>query len=192
MSHHGHSDKPKTLAGRVKEATGESVANCYQCGKCSAGCPIADEMDCAPSKVLRKLQLELPEMEDEILKSLSIWLCLSCQTCISRCPQEVDLPKIMDYLREESLKKGKAHPKSKDILAFHRSFLDMIHKLGKTYEIGLIAEYKLRTMHLLQDLGVAPKMFFKGKLNPKPHMIKDLEAVNRIFKETSIKRDDEK
>jgi heterodisulfide reductase subunit C len=181
MSHPPSTNAPATLADRVAEATGESVFRCYQCGKCAAGCPLAAEMDYEPNQILRLLQLNLPGMEEEVLGSLAIWLCLTCETCAARCPQEVDLPRIMDYLRQESLQTGQAHPKAKDILAFHQAFLESIRKNGRLHEVGLISSYKLKTGHLLQDVGVAPKLLARGKLSLLPHGIAERGKVARIF-----------
>ena len=170
-----------TLSARVRAATGESVADCYQCGKCSAGCPLASEMDYPPSQVLRMLQLGLDGLEEDVLRSEAIWLCLTCETCISRCPKEVDLPKVMDYLRQEALRRGTVHPKAKDILAFHESFLDSIRKNGRLHEVGLVASYKLKTFHLFQDVLVAPALLARGKLSLLPHGTPGKDQVQRIF-----------
>lgn len=180
----GHSD---TLPGRLREATGESVFKCYQCGKCTAGCPLAAEMDYAPNQIVRLLQLGLPELEEEALRALSIWLCLTCETCAARCPQEVDLPRIMEYLRQQSLARGVVHPKAKDILAFHEAFLATIKRGGRLHEVGLISSYKLKTGHLFQDVLLAPKLFFRGKLNPLPHAIAGQPDVARVFDRTENK-----
>ena len=179
------------MSDKVLAKTGENVAMCYQCGKCSAGCPLNDEMDIAPNQILRLLQLGLPGMEDEILGSLGIWLCLSCETCYTRCPKDVDLPVVMDYLRSESMRKGKVHPKAKDIIAFHRTFLDSLRLTGRLYEVGLIAGYKMRTGHLMQDVAVAPSMFMKGKLNLFPHFIKNKSAIARMFEKTQGRKEGE-
>lgn len=181
MSGSSHREHDASLAGQVKAATGESVFNCYQCGKCSAGCPLGAEMDLAPNQVLRVLQLGLPELEEEALRAHSIWLCLACETCATRCPQEVSIPKIMDYLREEALRRGVASPKAKDILAFHRSFLDSIRKNGRLHEVGLISAYKMRTMHLMQDVTVAPKLLMRCKLKLMPHKIEGCNVIESIF-----------
>ena len=170
-----------SLPAQLQQATGESVYECYQCGKCTAGCPLAAEMDYAPNQVLRLLQLGIPELEEEVLSSLAIWLCLTCEQCATRCPQEVELPKIMEYLRQQAVKRGTVHPKARDILAFYESFLDTIKRGGRLHEVGLIAEYKLKTRHLLQDVLVAPKLLFRGKLSILPHAIEGQEAVKRIF-----------
>lgn len=174
-----------TLSLKIYQNINELVSRCYQCGKCSAGCPLSADMDYPPSRLLRMLQLEMPHLEDKVLSSHTIWLCLTCETCIARCPQEVDIPKIMDFLRSESLRRKKIHPAAKDIISFHKSFLDSIKYTGRSYEIGLIAGYKLRTFHLLKDILIAPKMFYHGKLNPFPHIIKGRPMISRIFSKTT-------
>ncbi len=126
-------------------------------------------MDYPPSLLLRYLQIGIPVFDETVLSSYTIWLCLSCQTCVARCPMEVDLPSVMDALRAESLRRNLVHPKAKDIVAFHRSFLDTIRRFGRLWEVGLIAEYKLRTRHFLQDVMVAPSMLKRGKLPLLPH-----------------------
>ena len=95
------------FAELVARESGQPIEACYQCGKCSAGCPLATEMDYSPNQVLRMLQLEMAEFDAKVLGSLSIWLCLTCQTCMACCPKEVDLPRVMDFLREQSLRRGK-------------------------------------------------------------------------------------
>ncbi len=176
------------LAGTIAREAHVPVLECYQCGKCSAGCPLSDRMDYPPSSILRMLQMGLPEYDETVLRSNSIWLCLTCETCITRCPQEVDYPKVADYLRVESLRRNMASPEAKDIIAFHRSFLDSIRYTGRLYEIGLVGAYKLRTRHFLQDILTAPKLFIKGKLGLLPHGIKDRGSMKKIFTQTLEKR----
>ena len=99
----------------------------------------------------------------------------------------IDIPKMMDFLREKSLKEGKTNPKAKEIIAFHKSFLDSIKYTGRLYEIGLLADYKTRTLKILQDMVLAPKMFFRGKLNIFPELIKGRSAVASIFNKSTKK-----
>lgn len=179
------------LAEQLRQRTGISAAHCYQCGKCSAGCPLAAEMDYPPSVIMRMLQTGRPELEDKVLSSYSIWLCLSCETCYTRCPMEIDIPTLMDDLRRRALRLKKVHPKAKDIIAFHRSFLDSIKFTGRLYEVGLIVDYKTRTRHLLQDVLMAPVLFFKGKLGLLPHAVKDRSNLSRIFAKTRSEKEAE-
>jgi len=91
------------LAKKVKEISKEDVLSCYQCGMCSAGCPVAFAMDLPPRQIIRLLQLGL---EEDIAKSKTIWLCTSCLTCSVRCPRGLDLAKVMEALRLISLRKN--------------------------------------------------------------------------------------
>ncbi|MBK9795878.1 MAG: 4Fe-4S dicluster domain-containing protein [Holophagaceae bacterium] len=181
-SHHDHHED--TLAWRIQQATGVKLAHCYQCGKCAAGCPVADQMDLPPCQVFRMLQYGLPEYDKRVLESEGIWLCLACETCSTRCPQEVEIPKVMDFIRGEALRLNLAHPRSRDILAFHRAFLDSIEYTGRLYEVGLVADYKVRSRHFLKDVMLAPKMYVKGKLGLLPHLIKNRRGMKHLFKHT--------
>jgi heterodisulfide reductase subunit C len=85
------------LVRRVEEYSGQDLLACYQCGKCSAGCPVAFAMDMLPSQVIRLIQLG--QVED-VLGSETPWFCASCQSCYARCPKGLDLSRIMEAVRE--------------------------------------------------------------------------------------------
>jgi len=89
---------------KVQELSGQKINLCYQCGKCSAGCPMAAAMDLLPNQVMRLVQLGLDE---DIANSKTVWLCASCLTCTARCPKGVDLSKVMEALRLLTLRKNK-------------------------------------------------------------------------------------
>ena len=94
------------LVRRIEEISGQDLLACYQCGACSAGCPVAFAMDMLPSQVIRLVQLGQVE---EALESETIWFCAACQTCYARCPKGVDLSRIMEALREIALQRGGDH-----------------------------------------------------------------------------------
>lgn len=96
----------RNLVAEVAELCGQDVLKCYQCGRCSAGCPLVDEMDLLPNQVPRLIQMGL---EKDVLQSRTIWLCVSCFMCRSRCPKGVDLPTLMESLRFLLTKKGDDH-----------------------------------------------------------------------------------
>jgi heterodisulfide reductase subunit C len=175
-------EKEYSLANKIMASTGVSTTRCYQCGKCSAGCPMADEMDYTSSALLRMLQTEESQNDEAILQSETIWLCLNCHMCIARCPMQVDIPKIMDFLREKTLQENKQNSKSKNIIRFHKAFNDMIKANGRSYEFGLILDFKARSKKLLQDITVAPKLLSKGKLPLLPDAPKDKKQISRIYK----------
>jgi heterodisulfide reductase subunit C len=176
------------LSGEVLEITGVNTFECYQCGKCSAGCPLSAEMDYPPSYLIRLLQTGDPELEEKVLRSFTIWVCLTCEVCYSRCPMSIDIPKMMDFLREKSRKEGKANPKAKEIIAFHKAFLKSIEKTGRLYELGVLGAYKSSTFHFTQDLALAPKAIARGKLHFLPEFVKDRANIVSIFSKTVRKK----
>jgi len=89
---------------KVAELSGQNLNLCYQCGKCSAGCPMGFAMDILPNQVIRLIQLGL---EEDLINSKTVWLCASCLTCTARCPRGVDLSKVMEAVRLLTLRKNK-------------------------------------------------------------------------------------
>ena len=89
---------------QVEEISGQDLLTCNQCGKCSAGCPVVAAMDLLPSQVIRMAQLGM----EDVLESNTIWICASCLTCGTRCPKGVDLPRLMEALRQIALRQGAA------------------------------------------------------------------------------------
>jgi heterodisulfide reductase subunit B len=156
------------LADRIREATGENVFLCYQCIKCTSGCPLAEHFDLAPNQVLRAAQLG---MEDRLFNSRTPWLCASCQTCTTRCPQGIDVARVMDFLVAEALRRG-IEPKVPDVALFHKVFLRDVDLLGRAYELGLMAEMNLRTGQPLKDIDLGWEMMRHGKLRVVPEFVR--------------------
>ncbi|CAD7776471.1 4Fe-4S dicluster domain protein [Candidatus Methanoperedenaceae archaeon GB50] len=88
--------KNKHILQKIEEISGENVFACYQCGMCTAGCPMVSEMDILPNQVIRLLQLGAME---EVINTRTVWLCASCYTCGARCPKGVNLSRLMEAIR---------------------------------------------------------------------------------------------
>ena len=172
-------DDPRSnLAEEIRSRTGINVATCYQCGKCSAGCPMTAECDLRPHNVMR---LAMTGRRSDLMADESIWLCLTCETCSARCPNGCDPARVIDAVREIAAESG-VSPQQRNIRAFHKSFLEQVRLSGRLFEAGFMVTYKMRSGTLFQDALAAPGMVTRGKLHALPSRVKDTENVRRIFR----------
>jgi heterodisulfide reductase subunit C2 len=160
---------------------GVPIQRCYHCRKCTAGCPLATVMEYNPNRVIKMIQMG---MKDEVLGSSTIWLCASCETCVTRCPNEVDIARMMDVLRQMAIEKNVAIP-SKNILSFHKAFLASIRMNGRINEPLMMVHYKLLSGDLFSDMAMGLGMFMKGKLSIFSPKTKNLALVKKIFNDTT-------
>ncbi|MCD6288279.1 MAG: 4Fe-4S dicluster domain-containing protein [Candidatus Hydrogenedentes bacterium] len=140
---------------------------CYQCGKCSTGCPVSDHMDIMPHQVVHLLALG---MKDRVLESNTVWICAGCYTCAVRCPNDIDITRIMDETRREAIERGVPCPLP-DVLTFHKNFINDVGRRGRIHELRMMAEYNLRTGKPFHNATLGPKMLAKGRLQiipPRP------------------------
>jgi heterodisulfide reductase subunit B len=172
------------MAQRVQEELGENVYLCYQCVKCSSGCPVAEFFDWQPNQILRALQLG---QEDIALESQTPWLCASCQTCTTRCPQGIDIAAIMDFLTREALARGVKPPVS-EVHIFNEAFMREVRLWGRAYEAGLMAEMGMRKPQLLLgDIGLYTRMLRKMKvaflpsLGRPPRKVKPIPGASKAI-----------
>lgn len=88
---------------KLNELSGENVKLCMQCATCSGMCPMTDEMDLGPRKVMHLAQFGLSE---RLAQSTTHWKCASCHACTVKCPRGIDIAKVMEALRQQTLRKG--------------------------------------------------------------------------------------
>jgi heterodisulfide reductase subunit C len=169
-------EKERAVLSRIEKEAGTSINLCYQCGKCSAGCPVGFAMDYTPRQIVRLLQLD---MINEALSAESIWICASCDTCSARCPRGVDIAALMDALRREALSQGKISDKK--VAVFNEAFLGGVRYFGRTFEAGLLIKHNLKTMQPFKDAELGLPMMTRGKLHLLPARIKGREEVKKIF-----------
>ena len=166
-----------SLLEEVERRSGTPVSACFQCHKCSTGCPIGPEMDFLPSQIMRLIHLG---QETEVLQSRSIWLCASCEACTTRCPMGIDIAAVMDTLRMIAVERGVSVPDAHGE-QFNRSFLSSVRRHGRVFELGMLTAYKLRCGDLFADMDKAAKMLTKGKLAFWPTRSGSLREVREIF-----------
>ncbi len=149
------------LAREVKARSGASPMRCFQCAKCTSGCPVASRADVKPHELVRLVQMD---QRAAVLGSRALWECTSCHTCVTRCPQGVDIPAMNDALRALSLAGGLAVPGTA-VPAFHEVFLENVRDRGRIHELRLMLGFKLRTRRLFEDFAKAPLLVARGKLS---------------------------
>ncbi|MCL6449068.1 MAG: 4Fe-4S dicluster domain-containing protein [Armatimonadetes bacterium] len=169
------------FCAEVEEISGQDVRRCYQCGKCTAGCPLAFTMDLAPNQVMRMVQLG---MENEVLNSQAVWLCAYCLTCTVRCPRQISVGDVMDGLRILARQKGiLGSGRGRRVALFNESFLASVKRLGRLYEFGAMLLYNLKSGRLFQNADVGLKMFLRGKLKLGTTRVKKIAEMRNIFKQ---------
>jgi heterodisulfide reductase subunit C len=149
---------PKFKYEISKRHGAERIMLCFQCGTCTADCPISRFSDFyRPRKIARMVQLGLKE---RLLSDEALWLCSSCFTCVDHCPQGVEIAGIVRVLRNLSVKERGVMP------LVYRELASNLLKGGYVYEI-VESRHKKRA-----ELGLPPL--------PKPNV----EEIAKIFEVT--------
>jgi heterodisulfide reductase subunit C len=169
------------------EAQGPFQAGaCFQCRKCTNGCPVSFAMDLYPDEVIR---LVILGQREPVMACQTIWVCAACETCTTRCPNDVRIAELMDCLKEMAVQAGVPSSQPR-VLALHQTFLNNIKKRGRLYETTLLPAYLLKSGQLMDkwtsgtwryDLNLGRQMFSKGRLPLKPESIKGKREVRRIL-----------
>lgn len=170
----------------IENASGENISSCYQCYKCSNGCPVATEMDVLPHRIMRYI---LNGNREKVLGSRSIWMCLQCMTCSVRCPNDIDIAHVIDTLRKMSAKLNMEA--EKDMWLFDNLFLESVKRYGRLYELEAIMKYKMLKKDVFGDTKMGIDMLLKGRMGILPHSIKDKKMLRAIFKKVEGNRPNE-
>jgi heterodisulfide reductase subunit C2 len=164
------------LKKELKDLFGIDVDTCLECGKCSGGCSNGHVFDYTPRKIVQLVKLGA---EETLMKMDALWICLSCQLCLDRCPSGIDIPLILDHLREKARRRG--IPASRPAVGlFHELMLEQIRKSGRISEVGLMLRFTAATGRYGKDAELGIRMFLRGKLNPFSPSVKNMREVRRL------------
>ncbi len=167
------------LSQDLEVLTGENALLCYQCKRCTLGCPSAYAMRMKPHEMMRALQLGLKE---EIYWSGVIWICISCETCNTRCPQKINILRVINGLRELALaKKVDYYNPYPAIPGFHRLFISLAARFGRMYELGLALLINLKMLTPFKDIDLAAAMLRKGRLRLIPHSSRGAKKLRQLM-----------
>ena len=166
-----------TFIDQVSELSRQNVRRCYYCLRCTAGCPSAYAMGGGPAQMLKMVQLG---QKDALLRSAGIWLCIGCETCGTRCPNQIHAGAVIDALRQIAMAE-KVAPGERKVAGLHQAFMDNIRVLGRLHELTMLVEYKLLSLDLPSDLDMGLDMFRKGKIEVLPKRIKGMGQVGKLY-----------
>ena len=167
-----------TFLKEVERRSGTPVSACFQCHKCSTGCPIGPDMDLLSSQVMRMIHLG---EERPVLESEAIWVCASCEACTTRCPMQIDIAAVMDSLRMMAVERKVELPNARGE-QFNRSFLQSVCRNGRVFELGMMVAYKIRSRDFFTDAEKTGQMLAKGKLSLLPKKSGSARAVADVFR----------
>lgn len=176
-----------TFLDQMEAAGPFHASECFQCRKCTSGCPATFAMDLYPDQVIRYALLGL---KDEVLRSRTIWVCASCETCTTRCPNGIRIAEVMDYFKELAVREGIKSPVP-EVLAFHQTFLDNVRQGGRVFEGTLVPVFMLRSGQVRKkvikgtwrdEAKMGWRLFRKKRLALSPKSIQGKEEIRSILR----------
>jgi heterodisulfide reductase subunit C len=162
---------------RALAALPETFHICYQCRKCTAGCPVAERSDLPIDQILGWLKLGQIE---RVLRAEQLWICVGCHACSARCPNQVDPGRLLDHLRALALAHGIEPPAR--VKHFHDAFLSVVERSGRSHEVGMMSRFYLKERPAMSDIKAGYRLFLKGRLKPLGSKIKDRRMLRKIFR----------
>jgi heterodisulfide reductase subunit C len=172
-----------SFAQEIQKHCGENVNLCYQCRKCASGCPNRQFMDFTPTELMRYVQLG---MFDEAMKKNTVWYCASCQTCTARCPQDIDIAKVVDAIKMIADER-RVVADAGNVRVFNRLWMLILRFMGRMYEVGLVGSLNMVTGKPFNDMALGKKMILKGKLKFIPSIKMPFTMMKMFSRAKKIK-----
>jgi len=169
----------------AEKAYGQKLLSCIQCGTCSATCPLSHYMDFTPRRIIAMTR---EGFRDEVLNSLTIWLCASCYSCTVQCPRQIHITDVMYTLKREAMARG-VHPKHHPIPVLAREFFEQVRHYGRNTESHVLVRLFLRTKpwKMLKEAWLGFTLWRKGRLSPFREKIRGVASLRAILASSSPK-----
>jgi heterodisulfide reductase subunit C len=178
---HATAVKEGSFLAQVIEATpgGERLLHCLQCGSCGGSCPSGADMKYTPRMLFALINAD---QREAVLAANTMWACVSCYFCTTRCPQNIPITDIIYSLKRISIAEGMA--KDTDAPALAKTFTDLLDKYGRSFEFGLASRFYLfnKPLAMLKMGPMGLSMFTRGRMALTPTKIKKLEQHQAIIK----------
>ncbi len=158
----------------------ENLASCFQCGTCSAACPLSTYRDYTPRRVIA---LTRTGFKSDALRCMTIWLCASCYACTVECPKEIQITNIMYALKQRAIAE-RVYPKHNfPIPVLAQVFYDMIRSRGRTTESHLVLKllWKTSPLKLLGMARLGLRLIRTRRFSLRVESIEHREELRRLL-----------
>jgi heterodisulfide reductase subunit C2 len=134
-------DQAQPFLKEVMDRSGQNLSACYQCRRCAAGCSVGDETDFfTPNLLIRMVVLGDRE---RALNNQLVWKCVSCYTCGTRCPNDIQTARITETLKKMA-KAEHLPPLQPKIADFHDAFVKSGIRWGRVNEMEFMGAYEMK------------------------------------------------
>ncbi len=159
------------LATFIRDECGENVYLCYQCERCSSGCPTVAAMRYRPAQMMRLAQFGL---SDNLATDASIWRCLGCDTCTAHCPHDLSVRRLVEVMRQ--------HVMQERYLADGPGALDGDEALQKGMQALSMLGERIGTYYNVSGEDNSARLAWTDNLDEKPEgLVRDTEADLAYF-----------
>jgi len=153
------------LANFIREECGENVYLCYQCEKCSSGCPTVTAMRYRPAQMMRLAQFGLGDM---LATDASIWRCVGCDNCTVHCPHDLSVRRLVEVMRQKVMQ---------DYLTQGLDVLDGDEALHKGVQALSALGERIGTYYNVSGEDNASRLAWTDNLAEKPEgLVRNAEA----------------
>jgi heterodisulfide reductase subunit C len=176
-------ERKDTFLTEVIEATpnGERLVHCLQCGSCGGSCPSSADMEYTPRTIIAMINAG---NRDAVLAANTMWACVSCYSCTSRCPQEIPITDIIYSLKRMAIAERRYH--GTDAPAMAKTFTDFVERFGRSYEIGLAIGYhafkRFKPFEVMKMGPMGIQMLVRNRMAFKPTKIRQIDQLRAIIK----------
>lgn len=173
-------DLDSSFADRITQIPGcENLRDCIQCGVCSGTCPLLNYMDESPRQIINMIRAGF---KDEVLSSLTPWICASCYSCSAECPQEIEITNIMYAVKRMGMGED-AYPKASLVPSMARIFEQQIENMGRISEILTLLYPKLSVepFSLPRFFSLGWNMFKSGRIKLLPDTMEGKEEIKTML-----------
>ena len=160
-------------------AGGDTLRECIQCGTCSAVCPLSAYMDYTPRQLIAMTRAGF---KDEVLRSLSIWVCASCYACTVECPKQIPITEIMHGLRRIAYAEGMI-PKGFSNPYLVRELARMAETKGRSTEswVAMRAYLQSDPMQLPKNAVRGMELIRRGRMGFIPDTMREPEQLTKML-----------